>query len=341
MTCTITKIERDTYSLQPEEDLPLFTLDMQVPDQAHRLFPVIHKPFNTRDNIDPGNCQRNPDSWNPPDVCVAAVERKLCEHLSNNGMGTPYSPNKTVQSVLLDISNTQGMFLNGNSIEQIFACADRIYKLARPESASSPSIPSTPTTGRHRPSMVRYVFRKRTVNPKLSGQYLYAVSLMARISHMLQSDTANELSVSTPKAQETPVKALFSIAVPPELSSVSAEFVASRIKAIAPAYAQFYKTFIEHGFDGKMVSSFAGRSCDEVSEDLEALGVKSKVHRDRIVMELVSLFERQTLLTMVTGTSQHSTDNVRSASTLPIHSGKVHPEDKESTPGNKRRCSVM
>ena len=158
---------------------------------------------------------------------------------------------------------------------------------------------------------------------------------------MLQSDTANEQSFSTPKAQEMRAKAVFSIAVSPELSSLSAEFVASRIKAIAPAYAQFYKTFIEHGFDGKMVSSFAGRSCDDVSEDLEVLGVRSKVHRDRIVMELVSFFERQTLLTMLTGTSQHSTDNVRTASTLPMHSGKVHPEDGESTPGNKRRCSVM
>jgi hypothetical protein len=113
-----------------------------------------HKNFNTRDDIDPGNIKKDPACWNPPDVCVAAVERKLCEHLSNNGMGTPYTPNKTVKSVLLDISNTQGMFMNGNSVDMIFACADRIFKLARPECASPISIPTTPTNGRSRLSAV-------------------------------------------------------------------------------------------------------------------------------------------------------------------------------------------
>ena len=158
MTCTITKIDRDFYSLQPDGNDPEFTLDMQVANQCHRLFPAKHKPFNTRDDIDPSNSKRIPACWNPPDVCVAAVERKLCEHLSNNGMGTPYSPNKTVQSVLLDISNTQGMFLNGNSVDQLFACADRIYKLARSECASPLSIPATPTTGRNRLSTVTRCF---------------------------------------------------------------------------------------------------------------------------------------------------------------------------------------
>lgn len=158
MTCTITKIDRDFYSLQPDGNDPEFTLDMQVANQSHRLFPAKHKPFSTRDDIDPSNSKRIPACWNPPDVCVAAVERKLCEHLSNNGMGTPYSPNKTVQSVLLDISNTQGMFLNGNSVDQLFACADRICKLARSECSSPLSIPATPTYGRNRLSTVTRCF---------------------------------------------------------------------------------------------------------------------------------------------------------------------------------------
>jgi hypothetical protein len=154
MTCTVVKIDHDVYSLRPDGGQPEFTLDLQVANDAHRLFPMNHKPFNTRDDIDPSNCKKIPESWNPPDVCVAAVERKLCEHLSNNGMGTPYSPNKTVQSVLLDISNTQGIFMNGNSVDQIFACADRICKLARSNSDSPLNVTATPTSSQTQPSTV-------------------------------------------------------------------------------------------------------------------------------------------------------------------------------------------
>ena len=156
MTCTVIKFDANSklYTLQPDGNDPEFTLDMQASNQAHRLFPMNHKPFNTRDDIDPSNCKNDPDSWNPPDVCVAAVERKLCEHLSNNGMGTPYTPNRTVKSVLLAISNTQGMFMTGNSVDQIFACADRILNLARSECVSPISIPTTPTNWRSRLSVV-------------------------------------------------------------------------------------------------------------------------------------------------------------------------------------------
>ena len=70
--------------------------------------------------------------------------------------------------------------------------------------------------------------------------------------------------------------------------------MASRIKAIAPVYGQYYEVFTNEGFDGEMISLFKGLSFSDVSQKLETIGVAQELHRDRVVNELCKLFDPQT-----------------------------------------------
>jgi hypothetical protein len=102
---------------------------------------------------------------------------------------------------------------------------------------------------------------------------------------------------STPQPSTPPpasVPACFPSSFPLELKKLSAQTVASRIKAIAPVYGQYVKVFTNEGFDGKMISTFAGRRFSEVSQKLETIGVAQELHRDRVVNELYELFLPET-----------------------------------------------
>jgi hypothetical protein len=78
------------------------------------------------------------------------------------------------------------------------------------------------------------------------------------------------------------------------LKTLTAHTVASRIKAIGPVFGQYFQLFFDQAFDGKMISTFAGRSFSEVSQELESIGVGQKLHRDRVMNELSELFDAQT-----------------------------------------------
>ncbi len=97
---------------------------------------------------------------------------------------------------------------------------------------------------------------------------------------------------STPPPASAP--ACFPTSFPPELKTLSAHTVASRIKAIAPVYGQYFEMFTNEGFDGEMISLFKGMSFSDVSNKLESIGLAQTLHRDRIVNEFCKLFDPQT-----------------------------------------------
>jgi hypothetical protein len=139
----------------------------------------------------------------------------------------------------------------------------------------------------------------------------------------LQDDGASVLSASTPSAfadlpmPSSPVleNTFFPSSIPPKMKSLSAKFVASRIMAIAPAYVQYHQKILEHGFDGETVSTFAGQSYRDVSQQLEILGISTKLERDRIASELGKLFDPRTLT--------HSAASEESST--PLVSTTLHP----------------
>ena len=140
--------------------------------------------------------------------------------------------------------------------------------------------------------------------------------LQAGVALEQQARQAAERELSTMREQplvSSPMSAkdVFPSSAPPELKLLSAETVALRINAIAPAFQQYHQCFIDHGFDGEMVSTFAGRRFADVSQDLEILGVNSKLQRDRIVAELCKLFDPQTHPSQTTAGVQPSTASVR------------------------------
>jgi hypothetical protein len=97
---------------------------------------------------------------------------------------------------------------------------------------------------------------------------------------------------ASPSASALP--GCFPTSFPPELKTLTAHTVASRIKAIGPVYGEYFQLFFDQAFDGKMISTFAGRSFSEVSHELESIGVGQKLHRDRVMNELSELFDAQT-----------------------------------------------
>jgi hypothetical protein len=88
--------------------------------------------------------------------------------------------------------------------------------------------------------------------------------------------------------------ACFPSSFPPELKTLSAQAVATRIKAIGKAYEQDSQTLVDEGFDGKMIGTFCGRADGNVLQVLETIGIKSQQHRERILVAFKDLFDPQT-----------------------------------------------
>jgi hypothetical protein len=87
---------------------------------------------------------------------------------------------------------------------------------------------------------------------------------------------------------------IFPRTFPPELKRLTSQDVATRIKSIAPAYEQYYQTFVEQCFDGEVVASYAGKSHSELSQELVNLGIKLNVQRVKIISEIEKFFDHRT-----------------------------------------------
>jgi hypothetical protein len=101
----------------------------------------------------------------------------------------------------------------------------------------------------------------------------------------------------TPQPSASPsssASACFPSSFPPELKTLSAQAVATRIKAIGKAYEQDSQTLVDEGYDGKMIGTFCGRADGDVLQVLENIGIKSQQHRERILVAFKDLFDPQT-----------------------------------------------
>lgn len=65
------------------------------------------------------------------DVCVAAVEAKLREHLDRVGLGEPVKAENSVRSVLNTLTENQGGFVEGLEVDAIGKVANNIFKMVR------------------------------------------------------------------------------------------------------------------------------------------------------------------------------------------------------------------
>ena len=100
------------------------------------------------------------------------------------------------------------------------------------------------------------------------------------------------LQPSTPPPASAPF--CFPASFPPELKTLSAQAVATHIKAIGKTYEQDSQTLVDEGYDGKMIGTFCGRADGDVLHVLEDIGIKSQQHRDRILVAFKDLFDPQT-----------------------------------------------
>ncbi len=189
-----------------------------------------------------------------------------------------------------------------------------------------------------------------------------------------QARQAAERELSTMREQplvSSPMSAkdVFPSSAPPELISLSAETVALRIDAIAIGFKDYHQSIIDKGYDGLMVSTFAGRRFADVSHDLQILGVHSQPLRDRIVVEFNKLFDPLTYPIQTAAAVQPSTASVRTVALricASIHKISIitlaqshfsaffsqvvaqeHqvlpflPGDGQVTPRNRRNCSML
>ncbi len=102
---------------------------------------------------------------------------------------------------------------------------------------------------------------------------------------------------STPQPSASPsvsAPGCFPTSFPPELKTLTAQAVAAHIKAIGKTYEHDAQTLVDEGYDGKMIGTFCGRAHGDVLQDLENIGIKSKQHRDRILVLFKDLFDAQT-----------------------------------------------
>ena len=200
------------------------------------------------------------------------------------------------------------------------------------------------------------------------------LELEQEVATLRLSVEAAERELSTMREQplvSSPMSAkdVFPSSAPPELKSLSAETVALRIDAIAIGFKDYHQSIIEKGYDGLMVSTFAGRRFADVSQDLQILGVHSQPLRDRIVVELNKLFDPQTYPIQTAAAVQPPTASVRTVALricASIHKISIitlaqshfsaffsqvvaqeHqvlpflPGDGQVTPRNRRNCSML
>jgi hypothetical protein len=178
----------------------------------------------------------------------------------------------------------------------------------------------------------------------------------------LKKETAATMQLEVVSRKEVQASGVFPSFFPPGLPRLSAQDVASRVKSIAPAYDQFYQIFVDHGFDGEVVSSYAGKNHSELLHDLGNLGIKTNVQRFKILSELGNLFNPQTYETLTSASIELITTTARDpfftlrCSAAPyfsllyhcgshtLSSQKVHPVDHGDGQGsdrNKGCCSLL
>ena len=71
-------------------------------------------------------------SPNCPDISVMSVEKKLREHLNNQGLGAPVVANCTVKNIYHSLTKLQGVFIEGLGGEAFTAVVDAIYSRITP-----------------------------------------------------------------------------------------------------------------------------------------------------------------------------------------------------------------
>lgn len=66
-----------------------------------------------------------------PDISVRSVDKKVAEHLNNQGLGFPYDMASPVQLIVNKILENQGFFVEGNLPESMSAAADQIHMMIK------------------------------------------------------------------------------------------------------------------------------------------------------------------------------------------------------------------
>ena len=87
------------------------------------------------------------------DTCVTSVEKELIEHMENQGLGTPISPNRSVASVVAELMKYQGAFVEGDAEISFQLAVESIAAMNDDDNQSlsvSSSRPSISTIGVHR-----------------------------------------------------------------------------------------------------------------------------------------------------------------------------------------------
>jgi len=148
---------------------------------------------------------------------------------------------------------------------------------------------------------------ERVIDPKAAA----AASAATSPSLSLAPHPASAISSPQPlHASSMSASSSFPSSFPPELKILSAEAVASRIKALGKAYEKYSQALVDEGYDGKMIGTFCGRSVDDVLRRLESIGIKLE-HRDRILVAFQDLLDPQTYSSQAAGSAQSAPASVR------------------------------
>ena len=111
-------------------------LELQSFNLLEAVFPVFIGD-SSADSVDTRLCTytnyfKSGCSPKCPDIVVKSVEEKLCEHLNNQGLGAPFSSNRTVKEILQALSAHQGGFIQGSGGDAFTDVVDSIYSMIKP-----------------------------------------------------------------------------------------------------------------------------------------------------------------------------------------------------------------
>ena len=105
-------------------------LELQSLNLLEFVFPVFIGDSPGHVVADPRACTYTKFSApNCPAISVRSVETKLCEHLNNQGLGTPVSSNRTVKEIYEAVCKHQGGFVQGDGGVAFCALVDSIQKM--------------------------------------------------------------------------------------------------------------------------------------------------------------------------------------------------------------------
>jgi hypothetical protein len=77
------------------------------------------------------------------------------------------------------------------------------------------------------------------------------------------------------------------------LVSLTAPDIAAAIGRIGPLFLPYQQAFVDNGIDGTMLAEWCGQSDEDTLKILtEDLGIASKLHRGRVLLELKKLWAR-------------------------------------------------